>query len=49
MGRLGLARVSLAIDGSKDDELRVKDLPGIEVGNWKQITDHKVDENEENC
>ena len=33
--KLGL---SLAVDGSEDDELSVKDIPGITVGDWKLST-----------
>ena len=33
--KLGL---SLAADGSEDDELSVKDIPGITVGDWKLST-----------
>ena len=28
----------LAVDGSEDDELSVKDIPGITVGDWKLST-----------
>jgi hypothetical protein len=27
--------LSLPIDGSRDHEIKIKDLPGIQVGNWK--------------
>ena len=30
--------LSLAVDGSEDDELSVKDIPGITVGDWKLST-----------
>jgi hypothetical protein len=25
----------LLIDGSRDDKIKIKDLPGIQVGNWQ--------------
>ena len=34
--KLGL---SLAVDGSEDVELSIKDLPGMEVGDWRLTTD----------
>ncbi|MCJ1468160.1 hypothetical protein MMC07_006788 [Pseudocyphellaria aurata] len=36
--KLGL---SLAIDGSEDDELWVKDIPDIEVGDWRRSDGHE--------
>jgi hypothetical protein len=27
--------LSLPIDGSRDNEIKIKDLPGIQVGDWK--------------
>ena len=38
--KLGL---SLAIDGSEDDELHVEDLPGIEVGNWRRNNEEEIE------
>ena len=41
--KLGL---SLTIDGSEDDELHVKDLSGIEVGDWRRNNekDERIDD-----
>jgi hypothetical protein len=30
--------LSLPIDGSQDDQIKVRDLPGLEVGDWKSWT-----------
>jgi hypothetical protein len=27
--------LSLPVDGSRDHEIKIKDLPGLQVGNWK--------------
>lgn len=37
--------LSLAVDGSEDDELHIEDLPDIEVGDWRhsQIEEVEVD------
>jgi hypothetical protein len=29
------------VDGSRDNEIKIKDLPGIQVGNWQDWTTAK--------
>ena len=47
--KLGL---SLAVDGSEDEELSIKDIPNIQVGHWRQPVGmediQEVDESELN-
>jgi hypothetical protein len=31
----------LPTDGSRDDEIKIKDLPGIQMGNWQDWTPTK--------
>ena len=31
----------MAVDGSEDDKLQVKDILEVEVGDWKQSNDHE--------
>lgn len=46
--KLGL---SLAVDGSEDAEISIRDLPGMEVGDWRlpsdQIDEQQVDDPDE--
>ncbi len=40
--------LSLAVDGSEDEELSIRDLPGIDVGDWRltsgQINEQQVED-----
>ena len=33
--------LSLAVDGSEDEEIKVKDIPGLEVGDWRVHDDQE--------